>query len=392
MERRNIYMDHMATTPVDPRVLDQMLPFFTEHYGNAASLQHRYGWVAKEAVERSRQKIADFIGGSANDVIFTGGATESNNLAVKGVAEAYRSKGNHIVTTQIEHKCVLESCRHLEKQGWNVTYLPVDDKGRVRVQQVADALTEQTVLVSVMAANNEIGTVQPIADIGKLCADRNILFHTDATQGVGRLPINVETMNIHLLSFSGHKLYGPKGVGVLYRRGRNPRVGIDAQMDGAGHEQGLRSGTLNVPAIVGLGKAVQLLNEEQDAENGRLSALRNRLQEKLSSIESVTVNGDLEYRLPHLLSITFHGVNADRLMNELNGVAVSAGSACTSEETGAIEYSHVLRAIGADADAGRQTIRFGLGRFTTTEEVDDVAQRIAAAVPVLRERYHLVAV
>ncbi len=383
-------MDYHATTPVDARVLDAMMPFFSEHFGNAASLQHRFGWIAKESVDIARKKIADAINAQPKEIIFTSGATESNNCAVKGAAEANRSKGNHIITTQIEHSCVMESCRRLERNGFSVTYLPVDAFGNVSVDKLANAITDKTILVSVMTANNEIGTIQPVSTIGKMCAARGILFHTDATQAVGRLPIDVETMNIHLLSFSSHKMYGPKGIGALYIRSKNPRVAVTAQIDGAGHEYGMRSGTLNVAGIAGFGKAVQIAMEEMDVENERIFRLRNRLQEQLLKIGGTTVNGNSAERLPNNLSVTFHGVNADQLMTEMNDVAVSAGSACTSEETGDIQYSRVLHAIGLDENAGKSTIRFGLGRFTTEEEVDYAANRIQSVVVQRREQTEVV--
>ena len=390
MQNLPVYMDYHATTPVDARVLDAMMPFFTEHFGNAASLQHRFGWIAKESVDIARKKIADAINAQPKEIIFTSGATESNNCAVKGAAEANRSKGNHIITTQIEHSCVMESCRRLERNGFSVTYLPVDAFGNVSVDKLANAITDKTILVSVMTANNEIGTIQPVSTIGKMCAARGILFHTDATQAVGRLPIDVETMNIHLLSFSSHKMYGPKGIGALYIRSKNPRVAVTAQIDGAGHEYGMRSGTLNVAGIAGFGKAVQIAMEEMDVENERIFRLRNRLQEQLLKIGGTTVNGNSAERLPNNLSVTFHGVNADQLMTEMNDVAVSAGSACTSEETGDIQYSRVLHAIGLDENAGKSTIRFGLGRFTTEEEVDYAANRIQSVVVQRREQTEVV--
>jgi cysteine desulfurase len=384
MVKSPVYLDYHATTPVDTRVLEAMMPFFSEHFGNAASLQHRFGWIAKESVEIARKKIAEAINSAPGELIFTSGATESNNCAIKGAAEANRSKGNHIITTQIEHSCVLESCRRLERNGFSVTYLPVDKFGNVNVEELANAVTEKTILVSVMTANNEIGTIQPVSEIGKICADRGILFHTDATQAVGRLPIDVAAMNIHLLSFASHKMYGPKGVGALYIRSKNPRIAVEAQMDGAGHERGLRSGTLNVAGIAGFGKAVQIAMEEMDEENGRLLRLRNRLQEHLLKTGGVKVNGNITKRLPNNLNVTIHGVSADRLMTEMNEVAVSAGSACTSEETGDIQYSHVLHAIGLDGNAGKSTIRFGLGRFTTEEEIEYAAERVQAISAKLR--------
>ncbi len=377
-------MDYHATTPVDKRVLDAMIPFFTGYYGNAASLQHRFGWIAKEAVEIARKKIGEAINALPREIIFTGGATESNNLAIKGIAGSYNLKGNHIITTTIEHKSVLESCKKLEQRGFSVTYLPVDRSGKLDVNRVHNAITEKTILVSVMMANNEIGTIQPISEIGKICTDHGILFHTDATQAAGKLPIDVQAMNIHVLSFSSHKMYGPKGVGALYVRSRNPRVAIEAQIDGGGQELGLRSGTMNVAGIVGFGKAVQLAVEEMDEENGRVFRLRNRLQEQLTKIEKTTVNGHSTDRLPNNLNVTFHGINSDQLMTEMNDVAISAGSACSSEEIGDIQYSHVLQAIGLDEEAGRSTVRFGLGRFTTEEEIDFVAERVNDVTKKLR--------
>jgi len=379
-----VYMDYHATTPVDKRVLEAMMPFFTEHFGNAASLQHRFGWIAKEAVEQARKKIADAIGASPREVIFTSGATESNNLAIKGVAESLKRKGNHIVTTQIEHKCVLESCKRLEERGFSVTYLPVDSYGKVSVDDVKNAITPQTILVSVMTANNEIGTIQPIEDVGLLCKQLGIVFHTDAVQALGKIPIDVNRMNIDLLSLASHKVYGPKGVGALYIRSQHPRVVVQPQMDGAGHEHGIRSGTLNVPGIVGFGKAVQIAVEEMSEESVRLAHLRDRLQEKLLTIDQTSLNGHPTDRLPNNLNITFHGIRADQLMTEAKEIALSAGSACVSEEIGESDYSHVLQAIGLTPEAGRSTIRFGLGRFTTEDEVDFVAERISQIVHSLR--------
>lgn len=384
MVKTPVYMDYQATTPVDKRVLDAMMPFFTEYFGNAASLQHRFGWIAKEAVEISRKKVGEVINAVPREIIFTGGATESNNLAIKGIAESYGSKGNHIITTQIEHKSVLESCKRLEKEGFVVTYLPVDTTGKVNVDEIRKSITGKTILVSIMMANNEIGTIQPVAEIGKLCAERGILFHTDATQALGKLPIDVQEMNIHLLSFSSHKIYGPKGVGALYVRSRNPRIAVETQIHGGGQEQGMRSGTLNVAGIVGYGKAVQVAVEEMDEENGRLFRLRNHLQEQFSKIERITFNGHSTDRLPNNLNVTFHGINADQLMTEMNDVAISAGSACSSEEIGDIQYSHVLHAIGLDEEAGRSTVRFGLGRFTTNEEVDFVVERVKTVTSKLK--------
>ena len=384
MVKTPVYMDYHATTPVDERVLEAMMPFYTEYFGNAASVQHRFGWIAKEAVENARKKVAEAIHAEPREIIFTSGATESNNLAIKGAAESLKVKGNHIITTQIEHKCVLDSCKRLEQLGFDITYLPVDRFGKVNIDDISNTITSETILVSVMAANNEIGTIQPIEEIGKLCTERGVLFHTDATQAVGKYPIDVIKMNIHLLSFASHKIYGPKGVGALYVRSHQPRVTVQTQMDGAGHEHGLRSGTLNVPGIVGFGKAVQISLEEMEDENARLVKLRNRLEEKLLSIEHTTMNGHPSERLPNNLNVTFHGFRGDQLMTEVPDVAVSAGSACVSEDIGDMDYSHVLRAIGVTPEDGRSTIRFGLGRFTTEEEVDVAAARFIHAVRALR--------
>lgn len=384
MIKTPVYMDYHATTPVDQRVLRAMMPFFTEHFGNAASLQHRFGWVAKEAVEVARKTIANAINAQPKEIIFTSGATESNNLALKGVADAMKGRGNHIITVQTEHKCVLDSCKRLEEQGYEVTYLPVNSAGKVNVEDVKNSITAKTIVISVMMANNEIGTIQPVAEIGKLSGEHGIIFHTDATQAVGKLSIDVQAMNIHLMSFSSHKMYGPKGVGALYVRSRNPRIVLTPQLDGGGQEHGLRSGTLNVSSIVGFGKAVQIAVEEMEEEHRRVCALRDRLQWKLSTIEHVTFNGDLTDKLPNNLSVTFHGVNAEMLMTEVSDVAVSAGAACNSEDVGDTQFSYVLQAIGLDADAGRSTIRFGLGRFTTQEEIDYAANRMIEALEKLR--------
>lgn len=386
MQRAPVYMDNHATTPVDPRVLDAMLPFFTHHYGNAASVQHRYGWIAKEAVEIARKHVAALLRAQPNEIIFTASATESNNLAVKGAAEMYRSRGNHIITAATEHQCILGSVWMLQQQGFDVTILPVDRYGRVSAEEVRNAFTERTILVSIMTANNEIGTINPAAAIGAACRERGILFHTDATQSAGKLPIDVDAMGIDLLSFASHKMYGPKGAAALYIRSRGPRVSVAVQMHGAGHEHGLRSGTLNVPAIVGFGKAVQIAMERMEEENGELFRRRNTLQEHLLRIPGTAVNGHPTERLPNNLSISFSGVRADQVMTAMSDVAVSAGSACLSEEVGDTEYSHVLQAIGLNGETARSTLRFGVGRFTTDEEIEYTAARIAETVAQLRER------
>jgi cysteine desulfurase len=381
-----VYMDYHATTPVDHRVLEAMMPFFTQHFGNTASVQHRFGWIAKEAVEIARKNVANAIGAQPKEIIFTGSATESNNLAVKGAAEAYRSKGNHIITTQIEHACVLESCRMLERNGFTVTYLPVDRYGMVSIDAVTKAVTEQTILISVMSANNEIGTIQPVKAIGDLCRERNIIFHTDATQAVGKMPLDVDALGIHLLSMTSHKIYGPKGIGALYIRSKDPRISVETQMHGAGHEHGLRSGTLNVPGIVGFGTAIRVSVDAMEEENNRVRSMRDRLQDRLLAIPGITVNGHPLDRLPNNLSITVKDVHADLLMTAMSDIAVSAGSACTSHDIGDIQYSHVLRAVGLDAEAGRSTIRIGLGRFTTEQEIDTAADRFTETIALVRER------
>ena len=381
---RPIYMDYHATTPVDRRVLDAMMPFFTENFGNAASVQHRYGWIAKEAVDLARRTVASAIHAQNREIIFTSGATESNNLAIKGIAHANRDKGKHIITTKIEHKCVLDSCKKLENEGFRITYLGVDSMGLIDLEELKNAMSAETILVSAMIANNEIGTIQPFEEIGKLCTERGIIFHTDATQAIGKIVVDVQSANIHAMSFSSHKMYGPKGVGALYVRSKNPKVYIEPQMDGGGHEHGIRSGTVNVSGIVGFGKAVQLAGELMNDESQRLVSLRDALQSKISALDNVTINGSTERRLPNNLNVTFHGVHADMLMTELSDIAVSAGAACNSEEPGGERYSHVLNAIGLNEEAGKSTVRFGLGRFTSEEEIETVANRVVAGVEKLR--------
>ena len=378
-----IYMDNHATTPVDPRVLEVMLPYFTEHYGNAASRNHRFGWEAEAAVETARQQIAKLINASPKEIVFTSGATESDNLAIKGVARACRHKGNHIVTLPTEHKAVLDPCQHLEQQGFGVTYVPVGPDGRVDPDDVKRALRDETILVTVMEANNEIGVLQPMAEIGRLCRERAILFHTDAVQAVGKVPIDVEALGIDLLSISAHKIYGPKGVGALYVRGRNPAVELAPLIEGGGHERGMRSGTLNVPGIVGLGKACELCRQEMPEESGRLRALRDRLKEGIvSGLEGVSVNGSLEHRLPHNLNVGFSGIEGESLLVGMNDVAVSLGSACMSARR---EPSYVLKALGVSDERAQSSVRFGLGRFNTEEEVDYVINRVIETVTGLRE-------
>ncbi|HTS47270.1 MAG TPA: IscS subfamily cysteine desulfurase [Bryobacteraceae bacterium] len=378
-----IYMDNHATTPVDPRVLSAMMPYFTEVFGNAASRNHSFGWQAEEAVEKSRKQIADLIGATAKEVVFTSGATESNNLAIKGVAEMYAEKGNHIITAATEHKAVLDTCKRLEKDGIRVTYLPVQTNGLVDLNQLQDAITDKTILISIMYANNEIGVLQPIAEIGKIAKSKGVLLHTDATQAVGKVPLNVIKDNIDLASLSGHKMYGPKGVGALYVRRKGPRVQITAQMDGGGHERGMRSGTLNVPGIVGLGEACALCNAEMADESKRLAYLRDKLRGKLEKeLDEVYINGTMEHRLPNNLNISFAYVEGESLLMGINDIAVSSGSACTSAT---LEPSYVLKALGAGDDLAHSSIRFGLGRFNTEEEVDYVAAKVIDVVKKLRE-------
>ncbi len=378
-----IYLDNQATTRTDPRVLEAMLPYFTEVFGNAASRNHSFGWVAEEAVEKARAQIAKLIGATAKEIIFTSGATESNNLAIKGIAEMYRERGNHIITQVTEHKAVLDTCKRLEKSGYEVTYLPVKADGIIDIEDLKRAITDKTILVTIMIANNEIGVLQPVEEIGKLCHERGILFHTDGVQGVGKIPVDVNAMQIDALSLSGHKIYGPKGVGALYVRRRNPRVQISEQINGGGHERGMRSGTLNVPGIVGLGKACELCMEEMEPETRRLSTLRDKLKNKLESkLDFVHVNGSMEHRLPNNLNMSFVYVEGESLLMGINDVAVSSGSACTSAT---LEPSYVLKALGLGDDVAHSSIRFGLGRFNTEAEVDYVADKIIDVVQKLRE-------
>ena len=378
-----IYMDNHATTPVDPRVLDEMLPFFVEKFGNAASRNHAFGWVAEAAVEQSRESIAKLIGATAKEIIFTSGATESDNLAIKGVAEMYKEKGNHIITAVTEHKAVLDACQRLEKYGYRVTYLPVQKDGLIDLDDLKRAIDDKTILVTIMAANNEIGVLQPIAEIGKICRERGVLFHTDAAQAVGKVPIEVNKQNIDLASMSGHKIYGPKGVGALYVRHKDPRVQICAMIDGGGHERGMRSGTLNVPGIVGLGKACAIAWEELQQEAGCMAGLRNRLKDSIMNrLDEVYINGSIEHRLPGNLNVSFAHVEGESLLMGINDVAVSSGAACTSVT---LEPSYVLKALGTGDDLAHSSIRFGIGRFNTEAEIDYVADRVVETVQRLRE-------
>ena len=378
-----IYLDNHATTPVDPRVLDAMLPYFTERFGNAASKSHAFGWEAEAAVDMAREQIAKLIGAAAKEIVITSGATESDNLAIKGVADAYREKGNHIVTCVIEHKAVLDSCKVLQKHGFEVTYLPVRSDGLIDMERLKRSLTDKTILISIMAANNEIGTINPIKEIGRLAKDRNILFHTDATQGVGKMPINVDTMGIDLLSLTAHKMYGPKGVGALYVRSTKPRVKLTPLIDGGGHERGMRSGTLNVPGIVGLGKACEISQQEMRAEGERLIALRERLKDGiLAELDEVYLNGHTDERLPGNLNMSFAYIEGESLLMGLKEIAVSTGSACTSAS---LEPSYVLKAIGLADELAYSAIRFGLGRFNTAAEIDFTMARVIAEVRRLRD-------
>jgi cysteine desulfurase len=383
MQKMPIYMDNHATTPMDPRVLEAMMPYFNESFGNAASRNHAFGWVAEEAVEKARKQIAELIGANAREIVLTSGATESNNLALKGVAEMYAERGNHIITAATEHKAVLDTTKKLEKHGFRITYLPVRKDGLVDLNQLRDAMTDKTILVSLMYANNEIGVLQPIREIGKMCKERNVLFHTDATQAVGKVPVNVIQDNIDLASISAHKMYGPKGVGALYVRRKSPRVQVTSQMDGGGHERGMRSGTLNVPGIVGLGMACELSRLEMAEEAKRLGFLRDKLKDRLlSELDETYINGTMEHRLPNNLNISFAYVEGESLLMGINDVAVSSGSACTSAT---LEPSCVLKALGAGDDLAHSSIRFGLGRFNTEEEVDYVAARVIQVVKKLRD-------
>ncbi len=397
MNGKGIYMDNHATTPLDPRVLEAMMPYFTETFGNAASRSHGYGWEAEKAAETGREQIARLIDAKAKEIIFTSGATESDNLAIKGVVEFYKDKGNHVITGAIEHKAVLDTCKALERKGLaTVTYLPVDRYGLVDPDDVRKAITDKTVLVSIMFANNEIGSINPIGEIGKVTREKGVLFHTDATQGVGKLPLDVEAMNIDLLSMSAHKMYGPKGIGALYVRAKGPRVRLTPIIDGGGHERGFRSGTLNVPGIVGFGKACELCREGMADEAQRLLGLRERLREGLfSQLDDIFLNGHPVHRLPGNLNVSFAYVEGESLLMGLNGsthpiavaeseppIAVSSGSACTSAT---LEPSYVLKALGVGDDLAHTSIRFGLGRFNTVEEVDYVTNRVVHEVRRLRE-------
>src|ERR1700729_2754783 len=381
--RRPIYMDNPATTQMDPRVLEEMLPFFMEKFGNSASRNHSFGWAAEEGIETARERIAKLIGANTKEIIFTSGATESDNLAIKGVAEMYREKGNHIITAVTEHKAVLDTCKRLEKNGYRVTYMPVQKNGLIDLEDLKRAIDDKTILVTIMAASNEIGVLQPIAEIGKLCHEKGVIFHTDGVQAVGKVPVNGIAGTSAVMSLTAHKIYGPKGVGALYVRRRNPRVQIAAQIDGGGHERGMRSGTLNVPGIVGLGAACEIAGKEMEAEGKREMELRDYLKANFEkALDYVHVNGNMEHHLPGNLNMSFVYVEGESLLMGINDIAVSSGSACTSAT---LEPSYVLKALGLGDDVAHSSIRFGLGRFNTEAEVDYVADKVIDVVQKLRE-------
>src|ERR1700675_3110613 len=378
-----IYMDYHATPPPAPRVVEAMVPYFTQLFANAASRNHPFGWEAEEAVDKARKQVADLIGASPKEIVFTSGATESDNLAIKGVAEMYREKGNHIITCVTEHKAVIDTCKRLEKDGYRVTYLPVAKDGRITLDELKAAITDKTILISIMTANNEIGVIQPIAEIGAIAKEKGVLFHTDAVQAVGKIPFNVNDLKVDMAAISAHKMYGPKGVGALYVRRRNPRVLLAPIIDGGGHERGMRSGTLNVTGIVGFGKAAEICKHEMAAEGKRLSELRDYLNDKLhKQLDELYINGSMEHRLPHNLNISFAYVEGESLLMGINDVAVSSGSACTSAS---LEPSYVIRALGTNEELAHSSIRFGMGRFNTEEEVDFVTERVSREVKRLRE-------
>ena len=378
-----IYLDNNATTPMDPRVLEAMLPYFVEKFGNAASRNHSFGWVAEEAVDYAREQIAKLIGADPKEIILTSGATEADNLAIKGVYEMYASKGNHIITCTTEHKAVLDTCKHIEKLGGQVTYLEVKADGLIDLNELEAAITDKTILISIMYGNNEIGVIQPVREISNIARKHGVLFFTDGTQAVGKVPVDVNADGIDLMAFSGHKMYGPKGVGALYVRRKNPRVKVTSQMDGGGHERGMRSGTLNVPAIVGFGKACELCMNEMESEAKRLSKMRDRLEASLMELEESYVNGNREHRLPHTTNISFKYVEGEGLMMGFNkDIALSSGSACTSAS---LEPSYVLKALGLGDDLAHSSLRFGLGRFTTDEQIDFTINAIKNTVLKLRE-------
>ncbi len=378
-----IYLDNHSTTACDPRVVEAMLPYFTEKFGNAASRNHSFGWEAEEGVEQARKQIARLIHADPKEIIFTSGATESDNLALKGIVEMYREKGDHVITSSTEHRAVIDTAKSLEKKGVSVTYLPVDKQGMVNPDDVRNAITEKTILISVMLANNEIGTINPVREIGKVAKEKGIIFHCDATQGVGKIPVNVQEMGIDLMSFSAHKIYGPKGIGALYVRRKAPRVRLEPMIHGGGHERGMRSGTLPVPLIVGFGKACELCEQEMATESVRIAKMRDRLQEGImGAMDEVYLNGHPTERLPGNLNISFAYVEGEALLMGVKEIALSSGSACTSAT---LEPSYVLRALGVGSDLAHSSIRFGLGRFNTDEEIEYTIDRMIKAVNHLRE-------
>ena len=377
-----IYLDNNATTPMDPRVLESMLPYFNSKFGNAASRNHSFGWTAEEAVDYAREQVAKLINANPKEIIFTSGATEADNLAIKGVYEMYARKGNHIITVNTEHKAVLDSCKHIEKMGGEVTYLSPNEDGLINLADLEAAITPKTILISIMYGNNEIGVLQPIEEISDIARKHNVLFHTDATQAVGKVPVDVMAQNIDLMSFTAHKMYGPKGVGALYVRRKNPRVKVTSQLDGGGHERGMRSGTLNVPGIVGFGKACEISLNEMSEEAEKLSKMRDRLEAELTQIEESYVNGNINHRLPHVANISFKHVEGEGLMMGIKDLAVSSGSACTSAS---LEPSYVLKNLGLDDDLAHSSLRFGLGRYTTDEEIDFAIDHVKTAVRKLRD-------
>jgi cysteine desulfurase len=378
-----IYLDHNATTPCDPRVVDAMIPYFTNNFGNAASRNHPFGWEAEGAVDKAREQVAKLIGADPKEIIFTSGATEGDNLAIKGVFEMYASKGNHIITCNIEHKAVLDTCKHIEKEGGEVTYLKVKDDGLIDLAELEAAIRPTTILIAIMYANNEIGTVMPMKEISAIAKKHGILVFSDAVQAVGKIPVNVMKDGIDLMAFTAHKMYGPKGVGALYVRRKNPRVKVTAQMDGGGHERGMRSGTLNVPGIVGFGKACEICMDEMEEETARVSKLRDKLQTELLKVEESYLNGDINHKLPHVTNISFKYVEGEGLMMGFNkNIAVSSGSACTSAS---LEPSYVLKALGLGDDLAHSSLRFGLGRFTTEDQIDYTVEQVTNTVNKLRE-------
>ncbi|MGB0934650.1 MAG: IscS subfamily cysteine desulfurase [Alphaproteobacteria bacterium] len=376
-----IYLDYQATTPTDPRVVDEMVPFMYSQFGNPHSRNHVFGWEAEGAVEKARAQVAALIGANPKEIIFTSGATESNNLAIKGVMGFYGKEKNHIITCVTEHKCVLDTCRHLQQQGYEVTYLPVDNTGKISLKDLEDAITDKTAIVSIMAANNEIGTLQPVKEIGEICRAKGVFFHTDAAQAVGKMPIDVKDMNIDLMSISSHKLYGPMGIGALYV-GRKPRVRLNAQINGGGQERGMRSGTLSTPLCVGFGKACEIAGAEMEAEHARVSGLRERFYRRImDNLDQVYLNGDYDNSIPGNLNISFAHVEGEGLMMGIKDLAVSSGSACTSAS---LEPSYVLRALGVGEELAHTSLRIGIGRFSTEEEIDRAADRIIEEVNRLR--------